>query len=234
MPVHVDLPAPEAIWSMLAAWAAIEAATVPERDGDRARAPVAPNRAHHDDGGGSGFDFVILEDGRAAIVGTDRDEALFGGPSGRAGLVAAGAPEWWLDAVPPLDPDPLSPGSPEPSFAYGFDRGSWSGVGHSPGNIVEHALGPGDALTIGSAVSSMIDWAEQACCDQTDDDFVLDESAIVEFFAAGPEVDDELLERVLGGDYGDLRRGVRTARGYRRQQPSPRFARPRVWRRMFS
>jgi hypothetical protein len=188
---------------MLAAWSAVIATVYKDSD----LKPEAPGVAHFVDGSGSEFDLALLSGGRATIVGFD---AVAGDPelAGRERLVAAGAPRWWFTAMPKS--------AEPPNFAYGFDGTSWTAVGHDPDLITKAHFAPGPASDPDSAAGVIAEFLRQAYEEHLGGEYTVDDEVIEALFAAGENVDEELLRRALGGDYGDVTMGAATAARFRR------------------
>ncbi|KPC79208.1 MULTISPECIES: hypothetical protein [Streptomyces] len=119
--VQLDLPDPMAMRGRWAALAAVQAAS---GHGERCRAlwPLW----HYDDGHGSWADLHHLDEGRAVLLGQDRnDSETFYAEAAdffeeRETDLLADAPEWWEPPVRRVRDAELFLG-----FVYGFDGGTW-------------------------------------------------------------------------------------------------------------
>ncbi|MCA0158600.1 hypothetical protein LB823_20580 [Tsukamurella sp. M9C] len=194
----IDLGPPAALWSTTAVWAALQAAVFRETG----LGPVAAGIAHREDGGGSWFDLALLPDGRASIVGFDRDVGAID-LQGRDDLIAAGALEWWFVAP---DPD-----IGHANFAYGYDGDVWTVVGHVDGlTIDEHYI---------DSASWVLDYAQEsydAEADDDDDEYSAEEADAQAAVDAGEYLDEAHLRKLLPGDHVDVALGAATAALYRR------------------
>ncbi|MFD6281393.1 proteophosphoglycan 5 [Streptomyces sp. NPDC060209] len=119
--VKLDLPDPMALRGRWAALAAVQAAS---GHGERCRA-LRP-LWHYDDGHGSWIDLHHLDEGRAVLLGQDRNESetyyaeaadFF---EEKETDLLAGAPEWWEPPVRRVRDAELFLG-----FVYGFDGSTW-------------------------------------------------------------------------------------------------------------
>ncbi|MFD3608286.1 proteophosphoglycan 5 [Streptomyces atroolivaceus] len=119
--VQLDLPDPMALRGRWAALAAVQAAS---GHGERCRAlwPLW----HYDDGHGSWADLHHLDEGRAVLLGQDRNdsETFYAEASDfyeeKETDLLAGAPEWWEPPVRRVRESELFLG-----FVYGFDGNAW-------------------------------------------------------------------------------------------------------------
>lgn len=119
--VQLDLPDPMAMRGRWAALAAVQAAA---GHGERCRA--LPQLWHYDDGHGSWADLHHLGEGRAVLLGQDRNESqtfyaeasdFFEEPETD---LLAGAPGWWEPPVRRAREGQLFLG-----FVYGYDGSVW-------------------------------------------------------------------------------------------------------------
>ncbi|MFF9687515.1 proteophosphoglycan 5 [Streptomyces sp. NPDC014623] len=119
--VQLDLPDPMALRGRWAALAAVQAAS---GHGERCQAlwPLW----HYDDGHGSWADLHHLDEGRAVLLGQDRNdsETFYAEASDffeeKETDLLAGAPEWWEPPVRRVRDAELFLG-----FVYGFDGSTW-------------------------------------------------------------------------------------------------------------
>ncbi|MFB4420368.1 proteophosphoglycan 5 [Streptomyces sp. QL37] len=119
--VQLDLPEP---MSLRGRWAALAAVQAAAGHGERCRAlwPLW----HYDDGHGSWADLHHLDDGRAVLLGQDRNdsETYYAEASDffeeKETDLLAGAPEWWEPPVRRVRDAELFLG-----FVYGFDGSAW-------------------------------------------------------------------------------------------------------------
>ncbi|MDQ0792817.1 proteophosphoglycan 5 [Streptomyces sp. B1I3] len=119
--VQLDLPDPMAMRGRWAALAAVQAAA---GHGERCQAlwPLW----HYDDGHGSWADLHHLDEGRAVLLGQDRNDSETFYAEGADFFeetetdLLAGAPEWWEPPVRRVRDAELFLG-----FAYGFDGSTW-------------------------------------------------------------------------------------------------------------
>ncbi|NMM92215.1 hypothetical protein B2J88_49615 [Rhodococcus sp. SRB_17] len=186
---------------MLAGWAAAYAAVFSFSD-LHSNFTIENNRVTYRDGGGSHFDFIALPGGRAAIFGFDRhcpDPALEGG---RAFLCDRGAEHWWLETV--SNDEVLN-------FAYGYEAGRWTAVGHDPTRVVPYVLAPGSSQEPNSALSSLADFLEQASEDLLGQSVRGDDTTLRALLNAGSDLDELTLRAALVGDYEYLQDGLEAA-----------------------
>ncbi|MDH6678034.1 hypothetical protein M2284_002233 [Rhodococcus sp. LBL1] len=202
---QVDLPDPDRVHRMLAGWAAVHAAVFSLPDLECAFT-VETDRVTYHDGGGSYFRFVRLPEGRAAIFGFDRDcpDDLEGD---RQVLQDHGAEGWWLE--PAAADDTLN-------FAYGYDGGRWSAVGHDPIRVAPMMLAPGSSQESSSALSTLADFLEEASDDLLGAAVRGDDLALETLLAAGPDMDEAVLRAAMVGDYEYLSDGLAAAALFRR------------------
>ncbi|MFD5874864.1 proteophosphoglycan 5 [Streptomyces sp. NPDC060322] len=119
--VQLDLPAPMALRGRWAALAAVRAAA---GSGERCRALGA--LWHYDDGHGSWADLHHLDEGRAVLLGQDRNdsETYYAEAADffeeKETDLLAGAPDWWERPVRRARDEELFLG-----FVYGFDGSVW-------------------------------------------------------------------------------------------------------------
>lgn len=203
---QVDLPDPDTVHRMLAAWAAAHAAVFSFSDLECAFA-VEVDRVTYHDGGGSYFRFLALPDGRAAVFGFDRDYPDPDLEGDRTVLQDQGADAWWLESAA---------GDEILNFAYGYDGGRWSAVGHDPMRVAPMMLAPGPSQESTSALSTLADFLEQASDDLLGSAVRGDEAALEALLAAGPDMDEAILRAAMVGDYEHLRDGLAAAALFRR------------------
>lgn len=119
--VQLDLPDPKA---MRGPWAALAAVQAAAGHGERCRA--LGSLWHYDDGHGSWADLHHLDEGRAVLLGQDRNESatfyaeasdFFEEPETD---LLAGAPGWWEPPVRGAREEQLFLG-----FVYGYDGSLW-------------------------------------------------------------------------------------------------------------
>ncbi|MFC8228120.1 proteophosphoglycan 5 [Streptomyces sp. NPDC057287] len=119
--VQLDLPDPPALRGRWAALAAVHAAS---GHGEQCRA--LPPVWHYDDGQGSWADLHHLDEGRAVLLGQDRNdsETYYAEASDfyeeKETDLLAGAPDWWEPPVRRVREAQLFLG-----FVYGFDGSIW-------------------------------------------------------------------------------------------------------------
>lgn len=124
--VPLDLPDPTTWRGRWAALAAVQAAS---GHGERCRAlwPLW----HYDDGHGSWADLHHLDEGRAVLLGQDRNdsETFYAEASDffeeKETDLLAGAPEWWGPPVRRVRDAELFLG-----FVYGYDGSTWHRAGY--------------------------------------------------------------------------------------------------------
>ena len=205
-PIEIDLPNPSAVHWMLAGWAAAYAAVFSFSD-LHSTFTVGNNRVTYRDGGGSHFDVIALPSGRAAIFGFDRNDPDPAVEGVRADLCDHGAEAWWLDSA--TNDEILN-------FAYGYEGGRWTAVGHDPIRIVPYVLGPGSSEEPNSALSSLVDFLEQASEDLLGQPVRGDDTALRTLLNAGPDLDELTLRAALVGEYEYLQDGLEAAALFRR------------------
>ncbi|MEU1126742.1 proteophosphoglycan 5 [Streptomyces sp. NPDC005899] len=119
--VQIDLPDP---LSMRGRWAALAAVRAAGGRGDGCRAQGLV--WHYDDGDGGWADLHHLGDGRAVLLGQDRDDShtFYAEASDfyeeKETDLLAGAPDWWEPPVRAAREAELFLG-----FVYGFDGSTW-------------------------------------------------------------------------------------------------------------
>ncbi len=200
-PIEIDLPNPAAAHRMLAGWAAAYAAGFSFSD-LHSTFTVENDRVTYRDGGGSHFDFVSLPSGRAAIFGFDRNDPGPAVEGGRADLCDRGAEPWWLDTA--TNDEILN-------FAYGYEGGRWTAVGHDPIRIVPYVLAPVSSEEPNSALSSLVDFLEQASEDLLGQPVRGEQTALRALLNAGPDLDELTLRAALVGEYEYLQDGLEAA-----------------------
>lgn len=216
-----DLPDLELIIRRWAVAAALPAAVLgPSATG------AQPHGAFFDDGGGSWAQLILVTDGRAVLVGMDRDNS----DTYREGIdLREGLPHWSLPFLP--EPGPNG----EPAW-WGFvrvhDGRSWL----APTPVVEDGLRDHllPVLAARKMVDTAADWLDGAVQEFVDDDdprseFRVDPAALELAVDLGPELTEASLFEVLPVVGADLAAGVAAARAFLDVTPVPSGSRDRPY-----
>ncbi|WP_031085529.1 hypothetical protein [Streptomyces sp. NRRL WC-3549] len=203
--VQLDLPDPMALRGRWAALAAVQAAA---GHGERCQA-VWP-LWHYDDGHGSWADLHHLDEGRAVLLGQDRNdsETYYAEASDfyeeRETDLLAGAPAWWeppVRRVREADADLFL------GFVYGFDGSTWWRAAYDADDGFNSVCLPAlDAERTNAVI--------RAVTGHEPDDEDRARQAVDALVAADGAVDDTLLAAVVPPTGWDVAVGTAAARGF--------------------
>lgn len=206
--VTLDLPRPDELRNRWAAYAAVLTAL---GFGDGCHA--ARGRWHFDDGGGNWADLTLLPDGRAVLYGRDHEysDTYYGPHAQAAGQPAtdilAGAPDWWLASIPPVEAGDYGPG-----FIYGFDGERWQRAAYdTPDGFGSVGL---PALSDDAVFDAITEHIDGEAFEAGGDGHQPDRSDLRALTKAGPAMSSDQLDAVLGPVRGDINAGVSAARKF--------------------